>query len=359
MAEKDDKVEELEPVGPGADMDDQEEIIRGTDGEEVTDRAADLEADQHADEREGHAEDDDETDPDRVKIRQRRREERRTKKERKERELNFLRQRNEQLERRQSEIDARMTQTEVVTIDGRIQTIEADIRKADDVYAEAISKGDGASAAEAQRIRDTLRDGLNDYKRARQGTINSARERLAPKQNEVDPEVRARAEDWVSRNDWYDPKLGDDDSAIAKAIEDRLSREKGAGASKTDAYWDELDRRLKKRLPHVFKNDRDDDDDDRDPDVRRGRDRDDDDRERNDRGRRNGNGRDEDKPAKRGGPRFTSGGRERPLKKGEVYVSEERRNAMEEAGVWDDPAIRNRYLKSYQNYDAAARRARR
>lgn len=357
MAEKETKEAELEPVGPGADMDDQEEVIRDTDGETRDDDADDEPPRPAAedDEREGHAEDDGSIDPDRVKVRERRRVERRTKKERNQRELNFLRHRNEQLERRQSEIDARMTQTEVVTIDTKIQALEADIRKADEVYAEAITKGDGQSAAEAQSIRDQLRDGLNDYKRTRQGTINAARERLAPKQNGVDPEVQARAQEWVSQNSWYDPKLGDEDSEIAKAIESRLAREKGPAASKTDAYWKELDRRLKKRLPHVFE--RDDDDDDRDDDVRRGRDRDLDEHEA--RHGRNGKDRDDDKPVRRGGPRFTSGGRERPLKKGEVYVSEERRKAMEEAGVWDDPAIRNRYLKSYQNYDAAARRARR
>jgi hypothetical protein len=352
MAGKEEKEEVLEPVGPGADMDD-EEVIRDTEGEEI--RSSDDEQETRSegeesdgDEREGHAEDDEEGDPDRTRLRERRRRERKEKKVKTQialRELTFLRKRNETLERHQSEIDARMTQTEVVTIDTKIQALEADIRKADEVYAEAISKGDGQSAAEAQSIRDTLRDGLNDYKRTRQGTINAARERLQPKQNGVDPGVRARAEEWVSNNSWYDPNLGDEDSEIAKAIEARLAREKGTAASKTDAYWEELDRRIKKRLPHVFeRNDDDDDSGDRDSDERSGR---------------NGKDRDEDKPVRRGGPRFTSGGRERPLKKGEVYVSEERRKAMEEAGVWDDTATRNRYLKQYQKFDADARRNRR
>jgi hypothetical protein len=348
MVEKEIKEEELEPVGPGADTDVEDEPIRDTEGETESDDEDRPRAAADDDEREGHTEDDDEIDPDRVKLRERRRVERRTKKDRNQREMNFLRQRNETLERRQSEIDARMTQTEVVTIDTKIQALEADIRKADEVYAEAITKGDGASAAEAQSIRDKLRDGLQDYRRTRQGTINAARERLQPRTSQVDPEVQARASQWVDDNPWYDPKLGDEDSTIAKAIEDRLSREKGAGAFKTDAYWEEFDRRLKKRLPHVFKRDDNDDRDERgDRDID----------ENNERTRRNRE--DDDKPAKRGGPRFTSGGRERPLKKGEVYVSEERRKAMEEAGVWDDPAIRSRYLKSYQTYDAAARRARR
>jgi hypothetical protein len=349
MAVKEKEEVELEPVGPGADEED--EIIRDTDGEDVhagededTDR--DVRASADDDEREGHAEDDDEADPDRVKIRQRRKDERRTKKEqlkRERRELNFLRQRNDTLERRQSEFDARQTNTEVMAIDGRIQALEGDIRKADEIYAEAISKGDGQSAAEAQKIRDDLRDGLQAYKNTRQGTIAAARERLTPKQNGPDPEIQSRAQDWVADNPWYDPKMGNEDSEIAKAIESRLAREKGPAAAKTDEYWDEFNRRLKKRLPHVFKNGRDRNDDrDDDSDEERGGNRE----------------QEDDKPVRRGGPRFTSGGRERPLKKGEVFVSKERRQAMEEAGVWDDPETRNRYLKQYQKYDTEARRNR-
>ena len=34
-----------------------------------------------------------------------------------------------------------------------------------------------------------------------------------------------------------------------------------------------------------------------------------------------------------------------------IYVSPERRRAMTEAGVWDDPALRTKYLKAYQDHD--------
>lgn len=372
MAEKDDKTSELEPVGPGAESEPEDQTIRDVDGEDIRDEREedrDERSDSNEDdERVAHSEDDEGEDgPDRERIRARRRAERKQKKEdqrRNQRELNFLRQRNETLERRQSEFDARIANSEVVAIDTRIQNLEGDIRKADEVYAEAISKGDGVSAAEAQRIRDQLRDGVSKLQGARQQTINSARERLQGNQNKPDPEIQRRAQEFIEENPWYDHTGADEDSMIAKAIEQKLFRERGADAAKTDDYWNEYNRRLKKRLPHVFERNRDDHEDDRDDDrdVRRGRD--DDDRdvdERNDRDRRNGNGRDGDRPTKRkaGGPRFTSGGRERPLKKNEVFVSEERRKAMEEAGVWDDPVLRNRYLKSYQSYDAVARRDRR
>jgi hypothetical protein len=40
-----------------------------------------------------------------------------------------------------------------------------------------------------------------------------------------------------------------------------------------------------------------------------------------------------------------------PSTRKEVYVSPERVQAMKDAGVWDDSALRNRYLKAYQDYD--------
>lgn len=43
--------------------------------------------------------------------------------------------------------------------------------------------------------------------------------------------------------------------------------------------------------------------------------------------------------------------RKKTLSKHEVYVSSERRQAMVEAGVWDDPTRRAKYLKAYQQYD--------
>jgi hypothetical protein len=49
----------------------------------------------------------------------------------------------------------------------------------------------------------------------------------------------------------------------------------------------------------------------------------------------------------------TGSGREYapPSTKNEVVVTPERKQAMVEAGVWDDPVARKRYLKAYQDYD--------
>jgi hypothetical protein len=54
----------------------------------------------------------------------------------------------------------------------------------------------------------------------------------------------------------------------------------------------------------------------------------------------------------RGGPPIGSG-RERAsaVSKNEVYISPERKQAMIDAGVWDDKNARQRYLKAYSEWD--------
>jgi hypothetical protein len=38
-------------------------------------------------------------------------------------------------------------------------------------------------------------------------------------------------------------------------------------------------------------------------------------------------------------------------RKTEVYVSPDRKQALIDAGVWDDPVLRTKYVKRYQEYD--------
>lgn len=335
MAEKEtnQQAEELVVVGPGADGEDIRE-----EGDERSDEETRGEAEDQDDERAGHADDQDDQDDDREGRRSRRRDERRRRKENRNRdrvELNFLRQRNEALERRQSELDSRVANGEMVMIDGRIAELDGQIREAERLQALAIDKHDGDSATEAQRIANDLRSG-----RAHLLNLKNQREsakRTAPPPR-VDPEIVAQAGEWASRHEWYDPNLRNPDSRVVKALEDALANE-GRLDPRSQEYWDELDRRAKKYMPHRYGNGHRnvrDDDDDRD---------DQEDQERED-------VRTERRPR---GPQVRVGGRERSLRKNEVYISAERKEAMIQAGAWDDPVLRERYLKQYQKYDRDSR----
>lgn len=357
MADKQDSKEEIIAVGPGADENhDERPADAGNEGAgddyqypegDDEDSPGRHEA---QDERTGHSEDESDEDDKGLSREQKRRRRKREKYERDQRELALLRTRNEQLEREHSRrlaaMETRQTQSDVLAIDGRIAQAESDVREAESLYTQALKSNDAESATEALRVRDQLRDGLRQLQSTKQQTVRQAQERqtAANQTPTPDPAIAARAQEWAREHAWFDPQGRDEDSAIAYAVEQNVFRE-GRLSPASDAYWDEVDRRLARRLPERYREDRMDDDDDRDLD------------ERNDRARRNGNGRDGDRPTRRAsGPTIKVGGRERALRKGEVYVDEDRKAAMIEAGVWDDPKERERFLKSYQRYDRDAGR---
>jgi hypothetical protein len=349
MTDKDNK-DDITPVGPGADEDVQDTADTGADdrGDGYTYAEGDDDdspgRQEAGDERTGHGEEEPEEGGN-LSREQRRRRRKREKFEESQRELAFLRARNEQLERQRSQdlasIESRQTQSEVLAIDSRINQAEADVREAETLLQQAMDAKDSGAAVEALRVRDQLRDGLNNLRGVKQQAIRGAQQRQAAATREpaADPVIQARATEWRQEHSWYDPQGGDEDSVIAHAVERKLFNE-GRLNPGSPAYWEELDRRLARRLPERYEG-RDEDGDD-EPDPRRAS---------NGNGRMNGNG------ARRAtGPTIKVGGRERALGKGEVYIDEDRKAAMIEAGVWDDPKLRERMLRSYQRYDREAGR---
>ena len=116
----------------------------------------------------------------------------------------------------------------------------------------------------------------------------------------------------MEENTWYDPSGADEDSAVVLAIDNKLAQE--GYDPRSEEYWDELHNRVKRRLPEKFKQAR--------------------------------------KPT--GGPAVGSGREHAPVStRKEIYISPERKSALQEAGVWEDPVLRQRYIKKYAEYDRA------
>ena len=250
--------------------------------------------------------------------------------ERTERELRFLQTRNEELERRfshfEQETDARVTGSEIASIDVSINKARADMQLANQVIEQAVAANDGRNLAEALTHRDNIRDQLRDLDQAKQYLATTSRTPDSPVQQQLDPRHVAHAQKFMTDNEWWDPSGRDQDSQVVLQIDRTLVQEGFEPATKD--YWDELRSRTREALPSRF-------------DSRAGsRDGD------------GGNG--QQKPAGSRGPQFRTGGQERPLKPNEVYISPERKEAMVEAGVWEDPVLRNKYLKSYATYDQEA-----
>ena len=129
----------------------------------------------------------------------------------------------------------------------------------------------------------------------------------------LDPRLVNHAQSWMERNKWYDPTARDPDSRIAMTIDQQLAEE--GWNPTTEEYWQELDSRIKKYLPHKA-------------------------------------GRANVKDAK---PRsvVTGSGRESvgSTNKASYKLSAERVEALKQAGLWDDPKARADAIRRFREYD--------
>ena len=115
--------------------------------------------------------------------------------------------------------------------------------------AAAIEAGNGKDAATAQRIREAATEEARRLKAQReQFAAEVEREQVSqPAQpSGPDPRVVSHATNWIEANPWYDPNLGNDESKIAKQLDEQLVREGYNPASRE--HWAELTNRLN----HVF-----------------------------------------------------------------------------------------------------------
>lgn len=348
-----DKDDDLIMVGPGAEEEGDADTDKDSKETVDSDSDEDFETDGEEgddDERVGHSEHDYER-PDKPysqmsveekkKFKADRKKHRRETADRNRREMTFLRKRNEDLERKFSTLETRTAGTEVATIDGRISQIQAQIKIADEVISGAVEKQNGKAMVEAQEIKARLIANLGkltDAKEQIQGQMEESSKSTSSKAANEAPTVSqvviklGRA--WHSKHKWYDASLRDPDSQIVKTIDDQVGAD--GYDPETREYWEELSKRMQKYLPHRFKAAAKDDDE-TEEDTKK-----------------------DPTPGKKkgGGPKFSTGGREHRLRKNEVYVSPERREALVELGVWEDKKLRDRYLKSYAKYDKDAQGSR-
>jgi hypothetical protein len=242
------------------------------------------------------------------KRRQKRKEQVKQAREAQERELNFLRQQTAVMAQRLAAVEGNALSQNEMGIDQRIAEANREAETARIIMERAIDAGNGADVTAAMGIREqALRNA--QYLQAQKAQVAQVRQQvLAP---QPDQRVASYAQEWLNANPWYDPTGRDEDSAITAAIDAAMTREGHDPTAPT--YWTELTRRVAARIG--------------------------------------------DEPARAETPRRrappTGNSREHaPVStRREVFVTAERKAAMIEAGVWDDPVARNRMLKAYQAYD--------
>jgi hypothetical protein len=274
---------------------------------------------------------DDGNDAERAAIRERRRLEKLERKDRREQaikrdklELDFLRKRNDDLERRLGTVEHRTHQADLSQIDTQIAQAKNEAEMAERVIAKAVAAGNGDDVAQAMRYRDQAMQKANQLAFAKQQAMVQRQQANQPKNEGLDDMAMHFAKEFITENSWYDPKGQDEDSAIVLAIDGALHRE--GFRPDTEEYWDELRDRAARRIPERFKAT----------------------------GGAKDNQRQQTTPPRqqRGGPAIGSGREHAPTStRTEVYVSPERKQALIDAGVWDDPVLRMKYVKRYAEYD--------
>ena len=262
----------------------------------------------------------DENDGERAAIRERRRHEKLERKDRRGKaitrdkvELDFLRKRNEDLERRVSAQEQRSRQADLNGIDAQIAKSTQDVDLAERVIAKAIESGNGSDVTQAMRYRDQA------IARAQQlGYVKQNAENRPAPQSTLDDTTMQYAREFIKENPWYDAQGGNEESAIVLAIDAALSKD--GFNPQTEEYWDELRARSARRLPERF-------------------------------GKESPQSR-----SPRGGPAISSGrDNGSSSTSGEFFLSRERKQALIEAGVWDDKKLRDKYARRYMEYDKANR----
>ena len=319
MADSKDKTDDIEIVegqDGSATVDLPDTLLDGVEGDDAQGKA---EGGRASDDDADHPDDDEE-------LRQAKRNRRRAKKDlirktnqEKDVRLTQLQRENEEFKRRLGQLERNTKSEQLTRIDKNLEDAQVRIEYAKMKLAEATQNGDGQAMVEAQTLWNTAQEEARQLSSMRQQADQELRK---PQRNNdaPDPAVQKLATRWMRKNDWYNPDATDTDSRVAKKI-DELMVTQGWNPSDPD-YWDELDARLQKELPHRYN----DHTDDEPRDVRR--------------------------------PRNVVGsaGREASASYGgsnrsQFVLSPDRVKAMKEVGAWDNPERKARMVKQFIEFD--------
>jgi hypothetical protein len=262
-------------------------------------------------------------DPEREAIRAARREERKLKKQlhrEKARESNHLisalKKQNNALADRLAVLEKKTSGAELARVDKAIDDAGVQVEYAKMKMKEAVSAQDGESLVQAQEMLYEAQRKMESLSTIKENATRQMTQQ--PKQNIQlpDPMVQKMAADWMGRNGWYDPQGKDLDSEIAQKIDRKLTEE-GFDPTQED-YWEELDDRLQKYLPH-----------------------------------RSNTGYNERNRNQRPRSVVTSSGRESSggVRSNEFRLTPDRVAAIKEAGMWDNTEQRNKMIRKFADWD--------
>ena len=262
-----------------------------------------------------------EVDPDAEAVREAKRAKRRARKEyhkqvsaEKDTKLHMLERQNQELLERLAVVEKKTQGSEIARINKAIEDQEGRILYAKQKIKEATETGNGDLLTQAQEMWYEAKKNFEALEGLKKQSVQQPQHQTiqAP-----DPMVQRYATDWMSENPWYDPNGRDPDSKIALTIDNAMAEE--GWNPKTQEYWEELDNRLAKYLPHRY----------------------------------SGAVETSVNPStKRPRNIVTSSGRESASSSGgknTFTLTPDQVRAMKDAGMWDDPDKRAKMIRRYAN----------
>ena len=273
-------------------------------------------------------------------------------------ELEQLRRENEELKQRFSTIEPRLNQmtegqarAEIGGVDRLIAENQVVFERAEDQIADALANNQPDVLRLAMRTRDKavidgqqllvrkqiLSHNLNNLSKQFQAAAQPRQDVSAPAAPAPLPvAVQRQIQNFAETHDWYDPKRPDRDSKIVLMLDNEVAEE-GFDPTTPD-YWQELEDRMREVLPHRFETQQP--------------------APRNQGGQRP---QQQQVATERRGPMTSGSGDRAPVAKpNQVYMNDQRRQALIQAGAMaadgktvTDKTKFNRLLKSYQEFDRA------
>ena len=223
--------------------------------------------------------------------------------------LTLLERQNQQLLERLSVLERKSHGSDLARLDKAIEDQDNRILFAKQKISEATKTGNGELLTSAQEM-------WFEARRQAEALQNLKKRAVAPQNQRTiqapDPQLQRHASNWMANNPWYDPNGKDPDSRRA-LNEDAILAEEGYDP-KTAEYWQELDRRLQRVVPHRYTEDA------------------------------------EEKPRSRPRSAVTSSGREFASNNGRgnsFTLSPDQVRAMKDAGMWDDAEKRAKMIRRY------------
>lgn len=225
--------------------------------------------------------------------------------------LTLLERQNQELLERLSVLEKKAHGSDLARLNKAMEDQHSRILFAKQKIAEATASGNGELLTSAQEM-------WFEARRQFEALENIKKKATAPQRQRTiqapDPLLQRHATAWMEQNSWYDPKGSDPDSKIALTIDQAMGEE--GWNPRTAEYWEELDNRLQKYLPHRY------------------------------------TGYTEEKPTRNSRPRsaVTGSGRENAGSSGgrnTFTLNPDQVRAMKDAGMWDDPDKRAKMIRRY------------